>query len=207
MFKQYLSLVESENKKLFTLCSKSQAKIFIRNPEKCLHFSDTPDFSQEKIDDLTKENGFEPVILEFIKYQNKIKFDRVWSGVVEDALIKNLNKENLDEVALYGLQRCTAVTCNALLKHFGKPGITLNDVPETDIGVLELLSKGGLSYKPNSLSVGKTVQQFANLNQRGSWYIVTPGHAMALIDGELFDAENRGLDGRKIIQAYMISKR
>ncbi len=207
MFKKYLSLIESENKKLFALCSKNQAKIFMKHPEKCIHFSDKPDFPQEKIDNFIEETGFEPVILEFAKHENKIKFDRVWKGVVEDALVKNLDKENLDEVARYGLQRCTSVTCNALFKHFGKPGITLNDVPETDIGVLELLSKGGLSYKPNLLAVGKTVQQFTNLNQRGCWYLVTPGHAMALIDGELFDAENRGPDGRKIIQAYMILRR
>jgi hypothetical protein len=57
----------------------------------------------------------------------------------------------------------------------------------------------GLSYRPYRHEVGRTVQQFAALHHRGVWCLITGGHAMALIDGELFDAESKGLDWRKLI--------
>ena len=136
-----------------------------------------------------------------------LNFIRVWSGVIEDAFqTQFVNKTNmLDEYAIGGLRRCTAVTANALLKHFHKKPILLGDVPETDVGVLEILTKERLAYKPIPIVVGKTVQQFVNTYSRGAWYIVTQGHAIAIVNGEIFDSEIRGADGRKILQAYEIT--
>lgn len=138
-----------------------------------------------------------------------VRFVRVWSGVVSDALSDAINHRlgELDEVAIGGLRRCTAVTADALLKHFGKPGITLAQVPETDLGVLALLNAAGLAYRPAVAAAGRTVQQFAAQHRQGAWYLVSPAHAMALVDAELFDAENRGPDGRKLVQAYGITRR
>jgi hypothetical protein len=138
-----------------------------------------------------------------------VRFVRVWSGVVSDALADAINPRlgELDEFAIGGLRRCTAVTANALLKHFAKPAITLAKVPETDLGVLRILTEAGLAYQPAATATGRTVQQFIALHGHGAWYLVTPGHAMALVDGNLFDAENRGPDGRKLVQAYAITRR
>ena len=136
-----------------------------------------------------------------------VRFVRVWMGVLDDALTDDVDPDALDEVAIGGLKRCTSVTCNALFKFYHKPVITLAEVPETDVGVLEILSQRGLAYQPVPMAAGRTVQQFVALNKRGAFYLVTPGHAMALVGGELFDAENRGTDGRKIIAAYSVTTR
>jgi hypothetical protein len=37
-----------------------------------------------------------------------------------------------------------------------------------------------------------------------SWCLITRGHAMALIDCELFKAESKGLDWRKLIAVYQM---
>ena len=134
-----------------------------------------------------------------------VRFFRVWSGVVADPLADMT--DSLDEFALGGLARCTAVTVNALLKHFAKPGIQLSQVPETQPGVLAILDQMGLAYRPEMTGVGRTLQQFAAFHQTGAYYLATPGHAVALINGELFDAENLGPDGRKILSAFAISRR
>ena len=62
-----------------------------------------------------------------------LNFVRVYSGVINDP-IDDIDTKTLDEVALYGLERCTAVTINALLKWFKLPLITLNDVPVDNPG-------------------------------------------------------------------------
>ena len=135
-----------------------------------------------------------------------LKFIRVYSGVINDP-IDDIDTKTLDEVALYGLERCTAVTINALLRWFKLPLITLNDVPVDNPGVLRILDSKGLSYTPYQNEAGRTLTQFLNMHRMGVWYILTEGHAMALIQGELFDAENKGMDGRKIVAAFQISRR
>ncbi len=136
-----------------------------------------------------------------------LKFVRVYSGVVEDQL-EEVNTNELDEVALGGLRRCTSVTVNALLKDFRLPPITLSQVPVDNPGVLNILNQKGLAYKPMPQETGRTVQQFVNTHQYNDWYLLTQGHAMALVKGELFDAENKGPDAaRKLVAVYQISRR
>jgi hypothetical protein len=204
MLRHYIHLVESTTEqKLYLLCSKDEARKYIkRPPENTEKLSNTPDFQDYDADDE------DSIILQFKMHHEKLKFSKVWSGVIDDAFEDEFKSKDgeLDEIAIGGLKRCTAVTANAILKHFGKMGITLAQVPETDVGVLQILSKAGLGYKPLPMATGRTLQQFCNLSQRGAFYLVTPGHALALIDGELFDAENRGPDGRKIIEAYAITR-
>lgn len=134
-----------------------------------------------------------------------LHFVRVYSGVVNDPLAETKTDE-LDEFALGGLARCTAVTVNALLKDTKLQPITLSEVPINHPGVLEILSQKGLAYKPVQ-AAGYTLRQFTNMHHYGDWYLLTPGHAMALIRGELFDAENKGPDNRKLQAAFQITRR
>jgi hypothetical protein len=135
-----------------------------------------------------------------------VHFTRVWSGVIDDPITQTATSE-LDEVALGGLQRCTAVTIDALLKHFRQSGIGLGEVPVDHPGVLTVLARHRLAYRPDPTAEGRSVQQFVGLHHMGAYYLLTPGHAMAAIDGELFDAEGKGLDGRRLMSAYLITHR
>jgi len=136
-----------------------------------------------------------------------VQFTRVYAGVVDDPL-EETNTAELDEFALGGLKRCTAVTVNALLQANHLPGITLSQVPINHPGVLHILASKGLAYQPHPEDAGRSVQQFVGIHRIGDWYLLTPGHAMALVRGELFDAENRGADPqRKLLAAFQISRR
>lgn len=120
--------------------------------------------------------------------------------------------EALCEAPQRTLDRCTVVTCNAFAEHYHLPPITqIQDVPMTGVGVLEYMRKHGLRMVTKALDmiVAKdrvTVRQFVNQHPHGTWYISTANHAMAVIDGQLFDAANRGLDGR-IVQSALEFKR
>ena len=131
---------------------------------------------------------------------------RVYDGVVGDPLEETDTRE-LDEYALGGLARCTAVTVNAILEHFHKATIRLNDVPVDQPGVIRLLVSHGLAYRPYLHEVGRTIQQFIAFHSRGAWCLITKGHAMALIDGELFDAENKGAAARHLVAVYQMQLR
>jgi hypothetical protein len=135
-----------------------------------------------------------------------LKFDRVYRGVIDDPL-EETDTQELDEFALGGLQRCTAVTVNALLNSFGLRPITINEVPINHPGVLYILNKHGLAYKPVAQGAGRTVQQFISTHPLYDWYLLTPGHAMALVKGELFDAENKGADTRQLEATFQITRR
>lgn len=135
-----------------------------------------------------------------------LHFQRVCYGVVDDPLAETDTSE-LDEFALGGLRRCTAVTVNALLKDFHLPLITVNEVPVDQPGILAILVHHGLAYRPMPQEVGRTVRQFASLHRLGDWCLITPGHAMALIKGSLFDAENRGPDERRLEAIFEITRR
>jgi hypothetical protein len=136
-----------------------------------------------------------------------VQFVRVYAGVVNDPL-EEMNTGELDEFALGGLKRCTAVTVNALLHANHLPGITLDEVPINHPGVLHILTAKGLAYRPYPQETGRSVQQFVAVHHLGDWYLLTPGHAMALIHGELFDAENKGADTqRKLLGVFQITRR
>lgn len=138
---------------------------------------------------------------------NALHVERVYAGVVDDPL-EETNTKELDEFALGGLKRCTAVTVNALCQANHLPGITLSQVPINHPGVLHILAAKGLAYQPHPEGAGRSVLQFVNTHHVGDWYLLTPGHAMALVRGELFDAENRGADPqRKLQAAFQITRR
>ena len=185
--------------RILDLSSVKDAKLWRRYRP---HLHD-PDLGQRLVHD-----GIDGVYDECFHIYNPkaLRFTRVYSGVVDDPLAETNTKE-LDEFALGGLARCTAVTVNALLHRFNKPAISLNEVPLNQPGVLRILVAKGLAYRPMPHDVGRPLQQFAALHRMGAWCLITQGHAMALIDGELFDAENKGLDARKLVATFQISPR
>jgi hypothetical protein len=101
-----------------------------------------------------------------------------------------------------GLNRCTAATVNAFAAFYHFPPITNpSNVPEYGSQVEAYLSQQHLKPNPEPEAVGRTVQQFVAQHPRGTHFIVTDGHAMALINGQLVDAANHGPDNRRIISA------
>jgi GNAT superfamily N-acetyltransferase len=101
--------------------------------------------------------------------------------------------------------RCTMVTVNALCDHFGKERPDQTRAPMHGVGVLELIRAAGLKfgmvgtiYDPQR----ETVRAWIARHPRGAFYISTAGHAMAVIDGKLFDATGRGAD-RRIVQTAL----
>src|ERR1044072_7410432 len=73
----------------------------------------------------------------YVTNPDNLHFLRVYDGVVHDPLEETDTKE-LDEYALGGLARCTAVTVNAILTHFHRPPIRINEVPINQPGVLRV---------------------------------------------------------------------
>ena len=185
--------------------TKVLAQDLLINGPDGIHFVDSPEKAAKQFerDFATDEDC---IILEYKIKDDKPKFMRVYSGVIDDPL-EETDTNELDEFALGGLQRCTAVSINALCKAFRLPGILLNDVPVDNPGVLRVLDSKGLSYAPDPQAVGRTLQQFVNMHKMNAWYLLTPGHALALINGELFDAENKGADGRKLQAGFRITRR
>ena len=186
--------------------TKVLAKDILKNGPENVHFVDSPKLAAKQYEKDFGALSDERVILEYKIVDDEHKFVKVYAGVIEDPL-EETDTNELDEFALGGLQRCTAITINALLKAFKLPGITLNDVPVDNPGVLRVLDSKGLSYQPFPKESGRTVFQFANMHRIEAWYLLTPGHAMALIRGELFDAENKGADVRKLQAVFRITRR
>ena len=115
----------------------------------------------------------------------------------------------LSEAIKYGENRCTAVTCNAISSHHEVPEAKLG--PEHNIkngqSVVNHLRKHGMKVHGLGIEhIGKTVKQFVNEHPTGAHYIMTRGHAMAVINGKLHDAANRGPDGRKIQGSWEVTK-
>lgn len=95
--------------------------------------------------------------------------------------------------------RCT----ETVLMQFGVFGKR----PQTGLGVLEALMNNGWTYRHVEVDgepFRGTVKQFYDRFKEGKFYIASQGHAMAMIDGLLVDAEGRGPDGRKIIGAFEV---
>lgn len=74
---------------------------------------------------------------------------------------------------------------------------------------LEMITKAGYGYAAMYDLNGLTLRQLVERPevQQGSFYLFTSGHALALVDGVLTDAEERGPDGRRVKQIYRITKR
>jgi 8-oxo-dGTP pyrophosphatase MutT (NUDIX family) len=93
-------------------------------------------------------------------------------------------------------KRCTQATLEAL----GVRG----KVPTNDIGVEQALMKAGKTIELIDDAANQTVKVFVTAHPTGSYYIVTLYHAMALVNGVLTDTEGRGIDERKIIEAFAV---
>lgn len=124
--------------------------------------------------------------------------------------------DQFSEAVKYGEKRCTAVTCNALAAH--------HDVPEAKLGldhnvgtgqaVINHLRKHGMRvHGLGTDHIGKTVSQFVDEHPTGAHYIMTAGHAMAVVNGKLHDASNRvahrksSIDKRKIQGSFEVTKK
>lgn len=101
-----------------------------------------------------------------------------------------------------GLHRCTAATVNAFAAFYHFPPLTNpTQVPEYGSQVEAYLMQNHLKPRPEPEAVGRTVQQFVAQHPRGTHFITTDGHAMALINGQLVDAANLGPDARRVVSA------
>ena len=101
-----------------------------------------------------------------------------------------------------GLQRCTVQTVNAFADFYHFAPITReSDIPITGADVVNDLQQAGLKMKVDPTAVGKSLSQWLPSHRVGTWYVSTDGHAMALINGELVDAEHKGPDSRRIVAA------
>jgi len=107
----------------------------------------------------------------------------------------------LTEVGEHDLNRCTSVSCNAILNHFKLIPLNNNEVPRTAAECVHKLEGRGLRCTPGMDDIGLTVKNFVRKHKRGVWFIGTKGHAMALIEGELIDTENKGPDSR-VVEVY-----
>ena len=111
------------------------------------------------------------------------------------------------EAVRYGEKRCTAVTCNALASHHGVEAAKVSPDHNLRAGadVYHHLKKhfnvkgGGWEHE------GKSVKQFVSEHPKGSHYIATRGHAMAVINGKLHDSSGKGADGRKIQTSFEVT--
>lgn len=101
-------------------------------------------------------------------------------------------------------KRCTMVTLNALCDHFEKPRPDQTRAPMHGVGVLEGIRAAGLKFGPLDIDEPKrqSVKKWVAAHPTGAFYISTVGHAMAVIDGKLYDGAGRGLDGR-IVQTAL----
>jgi uncharacterized protein YigE (DUF2233 family) len=113
------------------------------------------------------------------------------------------------EAVRHGEKRCTAVTCNAIAAHYNVPEAKLGSDHNvrTGVGVYQHLQKHFKVKGWGDEQEGKTVNQFVKDNPKGTHYIATRGHAMAVIDGKLHDSSGKGADGRKIQTSYEVLKR
>lgn len=99
--------------------------------------------------------------------------------------------------------RCTNVAFEALTGSC--PSHEIRDGGE----FLELITKAGFGYVGLYDLAGLTLRQLVERPEvkQGSFYVFTSGHALALVDGVLTDAEGRGPDGRRVKGVYRITER
>lgn len=102
-----------------------------------------------------------------------------------------------------GFDRCTVQTVNAFADFYHFQPIRLEtEIPLTGEDVVNALQKRGLKMRADPSATGKTLSQWIPAHRTGTWYVSTDGHAMALIQGNLVDAEHKGPDQRRIVGAW-----
>lgn len=95
--------------------------------------------------------------------------------------------------------RCTEATLRAL----GINGVC----PRDGTGVLDAFNRAKRTWRPMLPSfddVPKTLRSFVKRYPRGCYYLVTSGHALALVNGKLTDTTERGPDKRHVLVAIEV---
>jgi hypothetical protein len=106
-----------------------------------------------------------------------------------------------------GFDRCTVQTVNAFAQYYHFHPITReNDIPITGADVVHALQHVGLKMQVDRTAKGKALSQWVPAHRTGTWYVSTDGHAMALINGTLVDAEHKGPDNRRIVAAVQFKR-
>jgi hypothetical protein len=107
--------------------------------------------------------------------------------------------------------RCTTAALKALGINEGHAN---GKYARTGADVLERIIRSGYTPRPVVSSVVTRFERkiirlsdFVEQHPKGSYYISTHGHAMALIDGRLIDTTERGADGRWVMGAYRLEQR
>lgn len=120
----------------------------------------------------------------------------------------SLNREcPICETPEGGFDRCTVQTVNAFADFYHFQPITREtDIPITGADVVHALQHAGLSYQRDESAAGKALSQWIPAHRTGTWYVSTDGHAMALINGTLVDAEHKGPDNRRIVAALQFRR-
>lgn len=98
--------------------------------------------------------------------------------------------------------RCT----QTVLMQFG----IFDRVPRDGAGLLQALMENGWTYQaywPRDEAYTDTVAKFVREHQTGSYYIVTRGHAMAVINGVLVDSAGEGPNRRRLIGAFKVYRK
>ena len=117
-------------------------------------------------------------------------------------------KDYLNEAVRYGEKRCTAVTCNAIASHHGVDAAKLKADHNVRAGadVYQHLKKHFKLKGWGDEHAGKSLKQFVKDNPKGTHYVATRGHAMALIDGKLHDSSGKGVDNRKVQTSWEVTR-
>lgn len=99
--------------------------------------------------------------------------------------------------------RCTNATVEALT------GTMPSKLLLYGTSVLQALSELGydVEFMPYEHKAYKTLRGLSKNPPKGSWYLVTSGHALALVDGVLTDTEDRGFDLRRLQCMFHVTKR
>lgn len=99
-------------------------------------------------------------------------------------------------------------TCFSGIEAFG----WINDARSKGLIEYKIIGQSANYGEPDYMWFGgndkkATVKRFVETHPKGSYFITTRNHAMALIDGVLTDTENRGPDGRIILSATQIFRK
>lgn len=95
------------------------------------------------------------------------------------------------------LMRCT----NYMLSQFN---VNVSYPVRYGLACIEHLDNAGCKLEIME-NYPKTIRTFVRAYPQGKYYLSTAGHALALIDGQLFDYSERGIDLRRILVAVKIS--
>ena len=97
--------------------------------------------------------------------------------------------------------RCTNATVEAITGHMPSHLLVYGT------SVLEELDRQGYEVDWNLRHGYRTLRGLMHDMPMGTFYIVTSGHALALVDGLLTDTEGKGFNMRRIQLMFRVTKR